>query len=65
MNKLLEETTKAAHTVDLLCGDLRQAYSVAVQKNALAEILCLEILRDAAKLKNRISNLSEAVRHES
>ena len=65
MNKLLEETTKAAQTAELLCSDLKQAHSAAIRCNRLAELLCYDLLLDVHKLKQRIGNLSEAVRHES
>ena len=65
MNKLLEETTKAAQTAELLCSDLKQAHGVACYKNDLAEIICLDLLQDAIALKRKCNRLAEAVGYES
>jgi hypothetical protein len=52
-----ELVTKAAQCSDLLLSDIREAHSVACQKNYLMELLLREILTDAVRLKQRLADI--------
>ena len=52
-----ELVTKASQCSDLLLSDIREAHSVACQKNYLMELLLREIITDAVRLKQRLADI--------
>ena len=50
----LETLTKAAQCADLLTGDIRQAHHYAAQDDPVLAMVLLDLIGDAAKLKNRL-----------
>ena len=60
-----ENLTKASHEADYLLSDLRHAHSDAVRSgNRFAEILLLNLIKDAAALDLRIKQVREAAEAE-
>jgi hypothetical protein len=58
-----ELVTKATQCSDLLLSDIREAHSVACQKNYLMELLLREIITDAVRLKQRLSDIDGFSHH--
>ena len=60
-----ENLEKASHEVDYLLSDLRYAHSDAVRSgNRFAEILLLNLIKDAVALDLRIKQVREAAEAE-
>jgi hypothetical protein len=53
----LETITKAAQCADLLTSDIREAHKMACQDDPVLEIMLRELIGDAAKIKNRLTEL--------
>ena len=58
----LETLTKAAQCADLLTGDIRQAHHYAAQDDPVLAMVLLDLIGDAAKLKNRLAQLEGCFR---
>lgn len=53
----LEALRKAAQCADLLVQDIHEAHRLACNDSPFLEILLLELIGDAAKIRNRIAQL--------
>ena len=58
----IETITKAAQCADLLVSDIREAHKRACQDEPVLEMVLLDLIADAAKIKNRLGELEIRVR---
>ena len=60
----LEALTKAAQCADLLAQDIREAHKLACKDSPFLEILLLELIGDAMKIKNRMAQIQSCAEGE-
>lgn len=60
--QLHESITKAAQSADLLAGDIREAHSQACGQNPAVEILLRDLIVDAMKVRNRLTEIETCLK---
>jgi hypothetical protein len=62
MNQQQAETiTKAVQCADLLVSDIREAHKLACQNEPAVELLLRDLIADAAKIKNRLTEIENCI----
>ena len=59
---LHESLTKAAQTVEILAGEIRGAHSQSCGENPALEILLRDLIADAMKVRNRLSEIEACIK---
>jgi len=57
-----ESITKAAQCADLLVSDIREAQKQACESEPALELLLRDLIGEAVKIKNRLSELENCIR---
>lgn len=61
LDQLAESLLKASHSIEFVLSDLQAGNKLA---NALESVLLLQLIEEAAKLRNRITAVASAINEE-
>lgn len=59
MSALLESLNKATQAANLTVSDIREAHKAAIRENLMAEILLLDLIKQAAELELRLQHIRD------